>query len=170
MKSKYFIFLIPSFFTLSCYDNDLFISEEPVTTKEQFPGVDKLLWSYFETFEAEATKRGLSVDLAAENILGVFADLSGTHVAGQCTHNYNQPQQITIDVPFWNSASELNREMIVFHELGHCYLDRNHLDASFSNGLCKSIMRSGLCCCQDAYTSNNRTYYLNELFRLKGSL
>ncbi|MBK8505546.1 MAG: hypothetical protein IPL46_27115 [Saprospiraceae bacterium] len=169
MKSKYFIILILFIFVEACYENP-FISDEVTSENDQYPGVDRMLWSHFQTFEIEAAKRRILVDLATENILGSLTDLSGTHVAGQCTYNYNQPNKITIDLPIWNNASHLRREMIVFHELGHCFLSRDHHDVSFSNGLCKSIMRSGTCCCQDAYTQNNRAYYLDELFGIMETL
>ena len=71
---------------------------------------------------------------------------------------------MTIDKTFWNRSSELYKEFVVFHELGHCVLDRNHKEDKDSRGRCLSIMRSGLGDCLDAYSSANRTYYLNELF------
>ena len=41
---------------------------------------------------------------------------------------------------------------------------RGHLESSFNNGVCTSIMHSGLTNCNVAYNTNNRTYYLDELF------
>lgn len=90
MKSKYCILLISIFWAHGCSETPL-ISVESTSENEQYPGVDRLLWLHFETFEPEAAKRGLTIDLANENILGSFSDLMGTHVAGQCTYNYNKP-------------------------------------------------------------------------------
>ena len=58
--------------------------------------------------------------------------------------------------------------MIVFHELGHCYLTRGHKDERKNNGTCASIMRSGKAACMDFYTSDNRKEYLDELFDMEG--
>ena len=69
-----------------------------------------------------------------------------------------------IDIDFWNSASESAREMIVFHELGHCFLQRGHNDNKQDDGTCVSIMRSGKGGCIDFYTSSNRGSLLDELY------
>jgi hypothetical protein len=54
--------------------------------------------------------------------------------------------------------------MVVFHELGHCYLGRGHSEETHPNGVCKSIMRSGNGGCFDNYNSTTREAYLDELF------
>ncbi|MEL6124666.1 MAG: hypothetical protein AAFR14_13205, partial [Bacteroidota bacterium] len=56
------------------------------------------------------------------------------------------------------------REYIIFHELGHCVLFRDHVDACFANNTWTSIMRSGHGSCFDNYTSRTRPYYIDELF------
>ncbi len=63
-------------------------------------------------------------------------------------------------------SSELYRfrEFVVFHELGHCDLGRDHRDEAFDNGVCVSIMRSGLGDCRDYYHPRTREGYLDELF------
>ncbi|MFK7979626.1 MAG: putative metallopeptidase, partial [Saprospiraceae bacterium] len=45
-------------------------------------------------------------------------------------------RQIVIDEKFWKRSSELSKELIVFHELGHCVLERNHFDEKSGNGTC----------------------------------
>lgn len=166
MNSKYSILLFSlSLLLNSCYEeNPFFAPKEPVA--DRFPSVDKALWEHFDAFELEAADRGIAMDLASENLTALFKDISEDHVAGQCSYSYNRPRQVTIDTPFWNRSSQLSREMIVFHELGHCVLNLDHDERSFPSGLCRSIMRSGTCCCRDAYNTQNRKYYLDELFGL----
>ncbi|NND34243.1 MAG: hypothetical protein HKN76_16775 [Saprospiraceae bacterium] len=165
MNSKYFFPSILVLFTISsCYQENPFFTEEPATPR--YPNVAEALWDHFEEFESEAAERGIAINLARENLTAVFKDIAEDHVAGQCSYSYARPRTITIDSPFWNRSTYLGREMIVFHELGHCVLNRDHDEGTFPSGLCRSIMRSGTCCCRDAYTSQNRAYYLDELFEI----
>ena len=130
-----------------------------------FQNVDPALQPYFEEFEYQASLRGIEVDLTAENIIGNIQELTEEHVAGQCTYGAAINNEITIDRGFWNSFPQyLIREMVVFHELGHCYLERGHREGAHSNGTCLSIMRSGLESCRDNYNSSTRDYYIDELF------
>lgn len=119
---------------------------------------------YFSEFERQAGLRGLLVDLSNTGITAEFRDVDEGNVAGICTTNNHDYRLITIDINFWQNASGALREMVVFHELGHCFLGRGHREDAFANGLCKSIMRSGTGSCQDAYIADNRPYYLDELF------
>ena len=47
---------------------------------------------------------------------------------------------ILIDPSFWHSSNHLTRESLIFHELGHCDLNREHEDDSFT----ASIMNTGI--------------------------
>ena len=129
-----------------------------------FRGVDEDLWVYFHNFEQEAALRGISVDLRRERIIGEISALHEDGVAGQCSYSNFFPGQVTIDEDFWNRASDRAREFVVFHELGHCSLGREHREDAFPNGICKSLMRSGAEDCRDNYRSSTRSLYLDELF------
>ena len=141
--------------------------EDPLVAAQSvnlFPGVEEDLWPYFERFEAEAEARGISVDLRSQAILGEIASIAGDGVAGTCNYNSQHPNQVTIDRQFWNSASLVIREMVVFHELGHCQLVRDHREAQDAQGHCQSIMASGLGNCFLNYNSSTRQALLDELF------
>ena len=155
------IFLFITLFFLSCSDDDVEEVMEPVA----FANVDGELVPYFERFQEEAAARGISVDLATAEIEGVIEEIDEQHVAGQCSYGrFRNPRLVTIDASFWRRSSDRFKEFIVFHELGHCYLNRGHLESAFSNGVCVSIMRSGVGDCFDNYHVNTREYYINELF------
>ncbi len=126
--------------------------------------VDLSLANYFQNFETEALKRGVVIDLDALNISGEFQEIREDGVAGTCTYGSHQPGQIVIDQTFWNQAGFFLREMIVFHELGHCALMLDHREGLNANGTCASIMRSGLEACRDNYQAQTRVDYLDELF------
>lgn len=136
---------------------------------EETPIVDDLyiapeLQPYFDLFETEAAARGLDYKLDEENLEGYLLRISDDDVLGTCSFNPDRPQRVTIDVTFWRQASDFEREMVVFHELGHCVLGRDHIDDANANGTCVSIMHSGLGNCRLNYNSANKAAYLDELF------
>lgn len=163
--SLIFIFGILLFFS-SCLEDEAL---DPTTDEEflplgEFPGVDPELWPFYANFEAEAAARGLDIDLYLANISGEIAEIEQEHVAGSCTFSSDAPNSIIIDQTFWNQSSDLFREFVVFHELGHCFLGRGHEEGTNPNGTCTSIMRSGVEDCRDNYRTTTREAYLNELF------
>ena len=137
---------------------------ESVPTIKEFTNVDQRLWSYFQDFESEAAMRGYDVDLNLMNVTGEISGIHDGNVIGTCSYGYRRPNAVTIDDTFWSRNGLLSREEVVFHELGHCILGRDHTEQIVNNGFCASIMRSGTGSCKTAYTLANRSYYLDELF------
>ncbi len=131
---------------------------------DEFPNVDEALWPYFQRFEEEAANRNIEADLNDSYITGLISDISTSHVLGQCSYSPSNPHQVTIDKPFWNQASDLAKEFVVFHELGHCYLGRLHDESKDARGVCLSMMRSGTGDCRDNYNTTTRVALINELF------
>lgn len=148
-----------------CY-TFLFISS---CEKEDTSPTDNLyiapeLQPYFDLFEAEAALRDQEYNLEEENLEGYLLRISEDDVIGTCSFNTDRPRRVTIDVLFWRRASDFEREMVVFHELGHCILGRDHIDDSNPDGTCVSIMHSGLGNCRLQYNTTNKEAYLDELF------
>ncbi len=119
---------------------------------------------FFSTFKEKALDNGLIVNYSEANVTAEIKLINEGSVVGSCSTNGHDLRHIIIDLSFWNQASHLVKEMVIFHELGHCILDRGHKESSFANGICRSIMRSGLGSCRDAYISENRDYFIQELF------
>lgn len=166
MNVSQFFYLIAFILFTSCIAENPTVEiplEEP--TQDVFLNVDQRLVPYFTEFEKEAANRGLQYNLDALEITGVIESISEDGVAGTCQYG-NHIHHVTVDENFWNNASNRFREFVVFHELGHCVLFRDHTEEAFENGICISIMRSGLGDCRDAYIQQNRSYYLDELFSL----
>ncbi len=141
-----------------------FLSCQKQAQEKVYTNVDQKLWELFEKFEEEASLRGFDIDLEADGIEATIGLIEQQHVAGTCHYNENTPNSIIIDEEFWMIADEDLKEFILFHELGHCKLQRNHREDAFDNGNCISIMRSGVEDCKDNYGSTSRTQYLDELF------
>lgn len=161
-----FVFLLLLIFTSCRQDASFNELQEEIEVQQaiSYPNVDARLWPFFESFEAEAKARGLNVNLKLAAITGDIAPIDGEHVAGQCTYSSQAPNHISVDDEFWTKTGESFREFIIFHELGHCYLNRGHREDAFANGICKSLMRSGVDGCFDNYKSTTRALYLDELF------
>lgn len=76
---------------------------------------------------------------------------------GVCYWMANGDREVYIDPRFWYGpyTTDLDRELLIFHELGHCDLDRDHVDPS-------SIMEKYHI--GDYLYSLNTDYYAKELF------
>lgn len=135
-------------------------------SKDETPDyfVDAPLQPYFDSFEAEAAQRGVTIDLEALRVSGDVRLIGTINVIGQCVHTEKEPNTIIVDVVYWNSAEHLEKEFLIFHELGHCALNRDHIDDSDANGDCISIMTSGTGLCHINYTEATRSALLDELF------
>ena len=147
------------------------ILEEPIVEAgpKSYPGVDRALWPFFERFEIAAAEQNLDIDLIETETTGVIEEIDEENVAGLCSYSSNRlghivENNVTIDLEFWNRFSDNVKEMIVFHELGHCVLGRGHKEGQLTNGQCVSIMRSGVEPCRDIYNASTKDYYLEELF------
>lgn len=87
--------------------------------------VDPSLQEYFDRFVMEGAERNITVDLVAEHISGYLKIITTEDVVGQCVHQEDKPDQVIVDRNYWMHATDLQREFVVFHELGHCYLNRS---------------------------------------------
>lgn len=119
---------------------------------------------YFELFEQEAAIRGIDIDLKAMGITGQIVNISEEHVAGRCKYSDRNPAMVLVDKSFWSKSNEYLKEHIIFHELGHCILNRDHRNEALESGECVSIMASDNRICAAVYTPDTRKAYLDELF------
>ncbi|MFT4566092.1 MAG: RNA polymerase sigma factor (sigma-70 family) [Saprospiraceae bacterium] len=125
--------------------------------------IDAAIAPIIEAFEEEAANRGRIINITEERIGAVF-DETTDNAAGQCVAKSNGEHYIRIDAEYWKNASGLQREFLVFHELGHCVLGRSHEDGKVSGGQCMSMMTSGVGGCDINYSTQTRVAYIDELF------
>lgn len=164
MNARLFITsVVLALFMTACQYNSIEESNPIEETPTSNNLVDQRLNTYFSNFETAALARGYDIDLNELEITGEISNIPESGVAGTCQYGQHL-SHVTIDLDFWNNSSNNFREFVVFHELGHCVLHRDHREDAFNNGICRSIMRSGLEDCRDAYSPTNREYYLDELF------
>jgi len=127
--------------------------------------VDNSLLEYFDRFADEAAKRNVTVDFEASRVSAYIKEINSPNVIGQCVHDSKKPNTVIVDRTYWENANELEKEFLVFHELGHCVLNREHIDDADDNGNCISIMTSGSIQCRINYTITTREQLLDELFQ-----
>lgn len=145
-------YLLIFFFLPACAREEEFVSTV----------VDPTLKPLFDSFVAEGLQRGRIIDMG--RISGIIADIPETKVLGRCAQGTISGSTLTIDAAFWSSAGSMEKEYVVFHELGHCALNRRHLEDQKPDGACKSIMQSGTSGCKMIYNAQTRSGYLDELF------
>ncbi len=125
-----------------------------------------------QAFRTEAASRSQSQPVT--NLVMAFGPTSGADVCGQCLLDAGQPPRIVLNADCWKRASALERECLVFHELGHCLLSRSHRTERFSNNAYVSLMNPdniGVYAPCDYPIGDDvcdkrprRSYYIDELF------
>jgi hypothetical protein len=89
--------------------------------------------------------------------------------AGVCTKWSNGAKQIKIKKSYFDAVNDYQREQLIYHELGHCVLNRDHNNnlitfVSDAGNWPASIMRSVAFSTTEADVyKTNRSYYLDEL-------
>jgi hypothetical protein len=74
------------------------------------------------SFIQNGESRGVVVDMSG--LIMRFTDMfEGTPVLGVCVPN---EVVVLISQSFWNKADPAEREFLIWHELGHCILGREH--------------------------------------------
>lgn len=147
--------------------------------KEQLPvyQVPAEVEPYVQAFLSEARTRGK--DIKITNLIVVFAERDTTGLCGVCRQVVGDPvhqKRISIYRDCWTGATDQARETLVFHELGHCVLDRlSHKNNRLPNGDFASLMNTsetgvyerciydldGQATCDKRF---KRSYYIDELF------
>lgn len=112
-------------------------------------------------FVEDGEKYGAKVTIA--NLSAQLTERLEFPVVGDCTRNGDYPM-IRISKSFWETASEANRQLEIYHELGHCILNREHDDAVIAeNGnIPRSIMNTVEI--DISVFLKNQDYYFCELF------
>lgn len=125
---------------------------------------------YVEQFFLEGQLRGYDLFLEDYPVKVEFAEIEDPEIVGLCRH---LGLKITIDPIWWSRANDAKRRWLVYHELGHCVLGREHRNQTTAAGTCLSYMRGaegGFECSLDLHSAAWTEYYLDELFGPTASL
>ena len=124
-------------------------------------GGDDEVMSLYSDFKVLANDFGTT--LQKESITFSFTEFFwGSSTVGLCRFYSRGPNQIELSRSNWNRGTETFKEMLLFHELGHCALGRGHFNATHSGGRPESLMNSWLF--SQNFYRQHRDEYLKELF------
>ncbi|TAE32225.1 MAG: hypothetical protein EAZ91_04975 [Cytophagales bacterium] len=155
----------------------LLLSCQPKSQTEPAPkqySVPAEVEPYVQAFLEQVRQRNISVP--SDNLIITFGQTTGQDVCGQCDRSAGKTPRITLkaDGDCWKTAFGQEREALVFHELGHCWLNRDHLKTQFPIGAYVSLMNpddvSVYATCRYPIGGDvcdkrpRRGYYLDELF------
>jgi hypothetical protein len=131
---------------------------------ENIYSVDGEFADYLQRFVHEGNIRGVSVNTS--NLILEFIPPSPgiTFCAQSIPGNTPHIQIVKVD-GCWTDQLDVNKELLIFHELGHALLGREHDNSTLSNGIYKTIMHSGdVTFTYSQFTPELRKYYLDQLF------
>ena len=125
--------------------------------------VPEVVQPYVDLFLAEGAARGKFIDLTETGLEITFQDHLEDTLAAFCSDG-----TIVISTQYWETRNDANREAMIFHELGHCILNRDHYNAILANDEWLSIMRGdpipGGRSSAINFSGVRRQYYIDELF------
>ncbi len=129
---------------------------------------------YIEKFEAHGRKYLGDPSFKVGNIPINFYDPDEATVQGICTQYGDGTKEIIIRQKWWEEGGGKNekyRESLIFHELGHCRLARNHHDGTYqsegdqnSNETHKLSLMNGILVVPGEFEQFEAAY-LRELFQ-----
>lgn len=128
--------------------------------------VDSDFEEYVQRFIDEGAARGVEIDFSDTGLLIEYSDRIVDGASGYC---YLGNHHIVIDKSEWTALTDTQKEYLIFHELGHCELNRRHKNDQFDNSLWQSLMRGDpLVGTQQnipvPYYGFRKNYYRDELF------
>lgn len=118
------------------------------------------LQSYVEKFSQDAARFGRQTNTS--HVVVQFGTVEKSGAAGECKVDEAGNRTIVINEEAWSGYGKQYREMLIYHELGHCVLNRTHSTDLGSDGNPDSLMYPNLF--YAAVYEFNRDGYLNELF------
>lgn len=149
---------------------------EVVMKTEKSYSIDPKAESFVNAFYNDSIVRGLNIP---KNLILTYSSTDpkwNEGVVGYCllTEKNARPPKIVINENFWSGATTYEKYMLVYHELGHCLLNRGHrtiVDYDYYRAgitIPFSYMYPYIIRYYNATVYNfaitNRQYYVEELF------
>jgi len=128
--------------------------------------IDIELQTYVDDFFFEADKRNMN--LSRKNLTVVFNENINSCGIGYSDFEGKGKRRVEINMSFscWQVLSDIQKEILIFHELGHAILERGHKNEKLPNGMFTSLMAEGdiLNGLYTEFSLELRDYYIDELF------
>ncbi len=120
---------------------------------------------YITSFEKNAAQNLNEPDFTVGDIPINFGDTTTEDYDGVCNTYSDGTKEILIKKSWWESTDDTQREIMIYHELGHCRLGRDHDDERRVVGTHTykmSVMNPIIPTSQDYSAQKNA--YLTELY------
>jgi len=139
--------------------------------QRRYHASSKIFWKYMRTFERVYSEFG--VDLQNQRVyMGI--PLGRNDILGYCHRNRNNAVEIHFEL--WDHLSEEGKELLIFHEFGHCVLNLEHTFGTLGSRNWKSpyncpttIMQAGHRMFYDECYSKYKKFYWQGLGILKST-
>ena len=156
MKYTPFVFISLLYLLTTCTDET-----KPMSTPTPGTIASSDFQIYVDRFVSEAAKRSIKIDISRLNV--VYSDTLKFY----CGYGVSSTQTVQISnrPGCWSEQTDFNKEILLFHEMGHAILLRNHNNTKLPNGDFKTMMFGGnQFSLYSEDTPERRKYYLDELF------
>jgi hypothetical protein len=133
----------------------------------QFSETDKTLLPYVVAFEEQAKVQLDDENFKVGDVPINFGDTTDTRYDGVCVKYPDGTREILLKKKWFDRASEVQKEILIYHELGHCRLNRKHNSSSamaYDNHLSIKVSIMNPVVPSAYYYSEYRDAYLKELF------
>lgn len=126
---------------------------------------------YFQRFETHSIQHGR--DTTGDSRVRILYGVLRPGEIGVCEQGPFQAPRVLVGRAAWRARSDAGREALIFHELGHCLLGRDHRDDLTAlrlqdgrSGYAPASLMNTRGVRPDLYASD-RNYYLSELFKTR---
>lgn len=113
---------------------------------------------YHGLFLQEAKKRNIAITQRASIIFDSLGTSGNYAVHASC---YPKKCKVVVSYQYWKWFSETRKKLTIFHELGHCYLGKNHVSKEDTLAIMNPIIDPKMI---ELYIKNPKPF-LNFLFK-----
>ncbi len=99
-----------------------------INAVRQFSTTDPTFSKYVQEFEHNGRRILNDGSFSVGDVPVNFGDTENPNFQGVCFEYPDGTKEVIIKRSWWDNVSEEYRESLIFHELGHCRLGRDHLD------------------------------------------
>ncbi len=125
---------------------------------------DSNLNKLYISFKKAAKDNGWQISrMPVTMVFGKTKSKEHPHAIAWCSVNSGR-LYIVVEPNFWNEATIYDREAVVYHELGHCFLDRDHCDYRYKDKHKASIMAANFETGDSTDYKERHDEYVKELF------
>ncbi len=158
------LLLILSFFLASCGGSNKKHIQH-LEGSRQFAATDSTFKPFVDSFTSNARTYLSKPTFVVGDIPVNFGDTSNNEFDGVCNSYSDGSKEVLIKKSWWDKASNHQKEVMIYHELGHCSLNRDHDGELLSKDdyeVKASIMNPTIP--GSAHYVQYKTSYLTELF------